>query len=295
MSRRPPRLLLLAALPLAAVALSACSARTPSASSVARPGGPDPGVAHVHGLGVDPADGVLYAATHYGLFRIPDSGPATRVADRFQDTMGFTVVGPRTFLGSGHPDFQKDPDLPPRLGLIRSTDAAQSWQSVSLSGKVDFHALHAADGNVYGWDSGTGDLMVSGDDGRTWDTRSTLALRDFAVSPTDPDLLLATTEKGLARSTDGGRTWQQVPGAPLLAVLAWPDPQTLFGVAPGGAVVQSSDGGATWDRRGTAGGQPEALAADTRNGTPTLYVAISDRGVLASTDGGRSFTTRYAE
>lgn len=43
---------------------------------------------------VDPADGVLYAATHYGLFRIPETGPATRGAGRLQDTMGPTVVGP---------------------------------------------------------------------------------------------------------------------------------------------------------------------------------------------------------
>ena len=27
--------------------------------------------------------------------------------------MGFTVVGPDRFLGSGHPDGLKDPDLPP--------------------------------------------------------------------------------------------------------------------------------------------------------------------------------------
>jgi hypothetical protein len=52
------------------------------------------GLEHVHGLGVDPADGVLYAATHFGLWRIPEQGQATRVADRYQDTMGFTVVGP---------------------------------------------------------------------------------------------------------------------------------------------------------------------------------------------------------
>ncbi len=37
---------------------------------------------------MDPADGVLYAATHYGLFRLPEQGDPVRVADRFQDTMG---------------------------------------------------------------------------------------------------------------------------------------------------------------------------------------------------------------
>lgn len=289
-----PRPRLLGAVALVA-ALSACAAASPRAAAPSRPAFSDPGVVHVHGLGVDPADGVLYAATHYGLFRIPETGPATRVADRFQDTMGFTVVGPRTFLGSGHPDFDKDPDLPPRLGLIRSADAAESWQSVSLSGKVDFHVLRAAHGNVYGWDSGTGDVMVSGDDGRTWDTRSQLQLSDLAVSPADPNTLLAATDKSLVRSADGGRTWTPEPPAPPLAVLAWPDEQSLFGVAADGAVVQSPDGGRTWARRGSAGGQPEALAVQASGSAPTVFVAVADRGILASTDGGRTFTTRYAE
>jgi hypothetical protein len=48
--------------------------------------------------------------------------------------------------------------------------------------------------------------MVSSDREK-WESRSTLALRDFAVSPTDPDAVLATTERGLARSADGGRTF----------------------------------------------------------------------------------------
>ncbi len=289
-----PRRCCALAVALIVLALSACSAGTPGASAPAGIDG-DVGVEHIHGLGVDPADGVLYAASHYGLFRVPEQGTATRVADRFQDTMGFTVVGPNTFLGSGHPDFRKDPDLPPLLGLIRSTDAAQSWESVSLSGEVDFHALHAAHGNVYGWDSSSGQLMVSDDGGLTWETRSQLGMRDFAVSPADPDTLLATTEQGLVRSTDGGRTWQQVRGAPTLAVLAWTEQASLFGIAPDGAVQHSADGGHTWTARGNAGGQPEAVTVDTRDGDSTLYVAVSDRGILASSDGGTTFTTRYAE
>ncbi|MGI8693580.1 MAG: hypothetical protein ACR2JK_11900 [Geodermatophilaceae bacterium] len=55
-------------------------------------------IEHVHGLGVDPEDGVLYVGTHYGLFRMPEQGEATRVADRVQDFMGFTVVGPSHYL-----------------------------------------------------------------------------------------------------------------------------------------------------------------------------------------------------
>jgi hypothetical protein len=67
--------------------------------------GRDPGPIHVHGLGINPKDGALFVATHTGLFRAGEGEPkATRVADRFQDTMGFTVVGPNRFLGSGHPE-----------------------------------------------------------------------------------------------------------------------------------------------------------------------------------------------
>ena len=250
--------------------------------------GPDPGVAHVHGLGVDPADGTLYAATHYGLFRIPSSGAAARVANRYQDTMGFTVVGPRHFLGSGHPDHRED--RPPLLGLIESTDAAQSWRSVSLSGEADFHALHATGDQVYGWNASAGDFMASGDGGKTWDRRARLSLRDFAVNPADPQIVLATVQNGLARSSDGGRTFQPTQGA-VLAVLAWPQPASLLGLTPEGQVQHSADGGTTWTMRGTVGAEPEAFTADG----DTLYAAVADRGILASTDGGRTWTVRYRD
>jgi hypothetical protein len=255
---------------------------------------PDPGVVHVHGLGVDPADGALYAATHSGLFRLPeDGGKASRIANRYQDTMGFAVVGPNAFLGSGHPDFRED--NPPRLGLIESTDAGQSWQPLSLRGEADFHALHAAHGNVYGYEAGSGAFMVSADRER-WETRSELPMRDFAVSPTDGDTLLATTEEGLARSADGGRTWNALPGAPTLVVLAWGSADSLYGVAPDGTVHHSTDGGANWTGRGSAGGAPEAVTIDIGDGgSEVLYVAAAERGILQSPDGGRTFTTRYAE
>lgn len=254
---------------------------------------PEPGVVHVHGLGVDPADGVLYAATHSGLFRLPaGAGEASRVANRYQDTMGFTVVGPNAFLGSGHPDFRED--NPPRLGLIESTDAGQSWQPLSLRGEADFHSLQAAHGNVYGYESGSGAFLVS-TDRKDWETRSTLAMRDFAVSPTDPETVLATTERGLVRSTDGGRSWSGVAGAPALAVLGWTQQGSLYGVGRDGAVQHSADDGTTWTPRGEVGGAPEAVTVDLREGQETLYVAVAERGILQSTDGGASFTTRYTE
>lgn len=249
----------------------------------------DPGIVHVHGLGVDPADGTLYAATHTGVFRIAGSGPAARVGTGDQDTMGFTVVGPATFLASGHPG--QGEHLPAQLGLLESSDAGRTWTGLSLGGQADFHALHAAHGLVYGYDSQSGAFLVSRDR-RQWEARSALAMSDFAVSPTSADVVLATTEHGLARSADGGRTWKHVPGAPVLVVLAWQVPQALYGVQPDGTVQRSADGGTTWTVLGRVGGQPEAMTVDARTGA--VYVAAAQRGILASTDGGRTFVVRYA-
>jgi photosystem II stability/assembly factor-like uncharacterized protein len=239
---------------------------------------------HVHGLGVDPADGALYAATHYGLFRVSEDGGSSRVADRVQDFMGFTVLRPNHFLASGHPG--KGQDGPTSLGLIESTDAGQTWRPLSLTGEADFHALEARHGLVYGFNAMTGRFMVS-QDTKTWDVRSTLPMADFTVSPKQVDLVVATTEQGLARSDDGGRTFRVVKGTPLLLLANWADDGTLVGAGPDGTIYASTDDGASWQRRGSLEAAPEALQAITKD----LIYAATGEAVLTSTDGGWSFNT----
>jgi photosystem II stability/assembly factor-like uncharacterized protein len=246
------------------------------------------GMAHVHALGVDPQDGALYAGTHYGLFRVPDQGAATLVADRVQDFMGFTVVGANQYLASGHPG--EGQDGPSSLGLIESTDGGQTWRSLSLAGEADFHSLEARHGRVYGLNSMTGAFMVS-EDRRTWETRSQTPMADFAVSPEAPEVLLATTQQGVARSADGGRSFEPVPGAPVLLLVSWAEDGTIVGVDPDGAVHSSTDGGLTWQRGGNLGAAPEALTA---TGDGEVFAAV-EGGILYSTDGGRTFTVRYSE
>lgn len=245
-------------------------------------------LAHVHGLDVDPAGGTLIAGSHYGLFRLPANGQASRVAGRVQDFMGLTVVGPRHYLASGHPG--EGQAGPSSLGLIESTDGGQSWQPVSLSGEADFHALEARHGQVYGYNSLTGSFMVSHDK-HDWDTRAQLPMADFAVSPDDPDIVLATTEQGLARSDDGGHTFQLAGGALTLLLVSWADDGTIIGAQPDGVIQASTDGGRTWQQRGTLEGPPEAL--DALSGGEVF--AATHGSVLASTDGGRSFAVRYPD
>ena len=246
--------------------------------------GPRAGPEHIHGLGVNPADGALLIATHTGLFRAArGERRARRVGDRHQDTMGFTVVGPDRFLGSGHPDLRDD--LPPLLGLVRSTDGGRTWASVSLLGQADFHVLRAAGRRVYGFDASHGRLLVSADGGRTWrERRPPGPLVDLAIDPADSDHVVASGEAALFTSNDAGRTWR--PLAERAGLLAWPDALVL--VDAEGHVHASSDGGRTFREVGEAGGRPAALA----HGGGEVYVALHDNVVRASADGGRTWRVR---
>jgi hypothetical protein len=252
-----------------------------------------PGLSHVHGLGVNPANGDLYAATHFGLLRVPPDGAAQRVGESLQDVMGFTVVGPDHFMASGHPDIRdqrlRAPGRPPLLGLVESRDGGRSWEPVSLLGEADFHALVAAHANVYGYDSTAGRFMVSRD-GKQWDVRSQIALADFAVDPAAADHLVATTGRGLAESRDGGRSWEPV-GGPQLAFVSWGPELGLWGLGPNGETYQRVDGG--WEPRQKLAGEPQALLV----GEKELFAATSQgkgTAIYASSDGARSWRLRYS-
>jgi hypothetical protein len=255
-------------------------------------GGPvvsDPGPIHVHGLGINPRDGALFVATHTGLFRAaPDQEKATRVGNRYQDTMGFTVVGPDRFLGSGHPDGRDN--LPPFLGLIESRDGGNSWKPISLLGKSDFHVLEAAGERVYGFgsdfESREPQFLVSSDGGETWDERGVpQPLVSLAVHPDDRDRLIASGESAIYESRDGGRSWDRPAAEAGLLVWSSADELVMIG---GDGVAHSSADGAAWRELGQIGGQPAAFEAE-RDG---LYVALHDGTIKRSTDGGRSWSVR---
>ena len=258
---------------------------------VAAPGD-EAGVSHVHGLGLNPADGSLIVATHFGSFRLPAEGTATRIGASFQDTMGFTVVGDDHFLGSGHPDAAGlQSGQPTRLGLIESTDAGATWTILSLGGEVDFHGLAATEDRVYGWDASSGRFMAS-EDRVEWETLATIDLVGFAVDPDDRDHLVGATPEGLTESTDGGRTWAETEG-PTLLTLSWAADTGLWGAEPDGAVWRQQAG--RWTSAGRLPGAPQAfLAADG-----ALYAAVHGADgvteIVQSGDDGRTWDVRYRD
>ena len=270
-----------------AATLGACSSG-PDATSGSEEGGSDreAELAHVHGLGVNPEDGALMAGSHFGLYRVPADGDPELVSE-VQDFMGFTVVGPDHFLSSGHPG--EGQDGPGAVGLIESEDGGRTWETVSLAGEADFHALDARGDRVYGINAMDGSLMVSDDGGATWQTRSAPPMADVSISPDDVDTLVATTQEGPALSTDAGETFTPFRDAPFVLLLDWAPDGALVGVDSEGVVHRSTDDGATWEKRGELGAQPEALDASSAE---EVYAAAGG-DVLVSTDGGATFEARY--
>ena len=280
MTPRPtPRTLLTATgTALASLVLAACGSGASDTGEAAA--ATSEALSHVHGLGVDPADGRVYVATHDGLYTVAKGQEPSLVGDRKDDFMGFTVTGENTFIASGHG--AEGSGRPDNLGLIETHDAGRKWTAWSLSGEADFHSLESAKGTVYGYEGGR--IRISSDL-KSWDDGAALEALDLAVSPIG-DRLLATTAEGVVTSTDGGRTFGK--GAePVQAFVSWPAETSLFGIGMSGELSSSADGGRTWKRLAAVpGGQPQALTAVDAD----HILAATTTGVYESRDGGRTFT-----
>lgn len=241
----------------------------------------DTSVGHIHGLGVDPADDTLYVATHFGLFHVDDSGESTRVADRWQDTMGFTVVGPGHFLGSGHPDLRED--LPPHLGLIESTDAGKTWNPLALQGEADFHILEPTDDVLYAYDATAGRLLRT-EDRTSFEVVLTAPLISVAARD-GADRLTATTGEGKLISIEAATGETRELGGPTTIYLDTTPEGALAGIDPDGVVRVSHDDAKTWREVGSIDGQPAAFATSER-----AWYAATESAVFRSTDAGKTWT-----
>ncbi|HEX4977091.1 MAG TPA: hypothetical protein VFV40_04420 [Nocardioides sp.] len=276
---RPPALGRAVAMVLLLGALAGCGDEQDSAASPA----PEAALGHVHGLGTDPGSGTLYVASHLGVFTLAEDGTVSRVADRWQDTMAFTVIGPGHLLASGHPDLRED--LPVQLGLLESRDGAETWQPVALSGEADFHALEANGDRVWGYDSVSGRLLTTTDQEQWSAVAEGSPLVDLAAGG-DPHSVLATTPEGrLLRYGVAGDPPQEVTGSPPVVLVDRAEDGSLVGVTADGLLHVARADATGWRRVGEVPGSPQALdAADTG-----WHVATAE-GVHRSDDEGRTWT-----
>ncbi|PZR52423.1 hypothetical protein DNL40_12185 [Xylanimonas oleitrophica] len=255
---------------------------------------------HLHSLVFDEQDRALYAATHAGVWALPDPtapaeadrATAQRLGSGTQDTMGMTLAPDGSLLASGHPGPGEATDLAaPNLGLIRSTDRAQTWEPVSLAGEVDFHALAATDNagaeRIVGLDSASSTLLTSNDAGRTWKHGATVAAHDLAFLPDDPNQIIATTPDGVQISQDFGQSFSVLANAPLLVFVEATTTGDIVGIDTSGLVWTATASATNWEAHGTADGEPlEAMTVAVGPDATSHLVVATDQRLMISTDLG---------
>ena len=131
------------------------------------------------------------------------------------------------------------------------------------------------------------DVLVSGDGGRTFETRTPPAAPlDVAFDPKDPARMVVATAQGTFSSSDGGGSWRPRDPTPS-EQLAWGD--ELYRADPGGAIKVSADAGETWKDRGNVGLTVNELAIDDEG---VLYASVPGGEVKRSADGGATWKRR---
>ena len=246
---------------------------------------------HIHGLAVDRQDPEkLLIATHHGLFRSGSDGKAELISP-VQDFMGFSPdpSDPKTLYASGHPAGGGN------LGFIASTDNGVTWDQISpgANGPVDFHQMTVSSSDPLVLYGAYGALQVSRDAGTTWSIVGPLPekLIDLAASAKNADTIYAATEAGLSVSQDGGQSWETiVQGAPVSLVEVTAD-GSVYAFVVGRGLVRSTEADMVFAPVSNGLGDRILLhlAVDQAD-MDRIFVASHQGDILASTDGGASWT-----
>jgi photosystem II stability/assembly factor-like uncharacterized protein len=206
-----------------------------------------------------------------------------------------------------------------RGGVFKTRDGGANWKDANEGlSFIDIHALAIDPANGSTVFAAVGDgVSKSTDGGANWNSvhfpspsLGTAIVPSLLIDPRNSQVLYASVEASggcyfmdrfLRKSTDGGVTWNDLTinncvfGAVPLA-LDPSDSNTLYATPEdpadcGTPLDKTSDGGASW-HSGYIDGYVTALVIDPAN-PATLYSGTAwwPRGILKSTDGGKTWTS----
>ena len=237
-------------------------------------------ISHLHDIRVFGNEILL--GTHEGLYEYIDRDTFRKLGKESFDVMGLSVVGTRIYA-SGHP--APGSTLPNPVGLLLSIDKGKSWKKISLQGKVDFHFLEVANNQIYGADSGSGDLLYSANLGKSWKNLGKNSFSDIAISPRVKGTALALRDGKLYTSSDSLKSIKELKTAMTLTLLDWNKKSLL--AAFGKDLLRSADSGKTWTKVKTF-----AAAIGSISQSDSLIVVIAGNSIFRSDNNGASFTQK---
>lgn len=200
-------------------------------------------------------------------------------------------------------------------GIMRSPDGGDTWQRVGANQGMYQNPMVRVLANhpqrpevVYaGTERG---LFKSDDSGQHW-RRIESPLSEFsvwaiAVSPADPDLILAgtgtPTPVAMFRSTDAGETWERRPmdvvdecpiGNPQMTGIAIDptNPDSVWAGIEVDGLRHSSDGGVTWNKAGQDIPNLDVHNVAVSAGPPKTVIVVVNNDVFTSTNDGATWTS----
>ena len=234
-------------------------------------------LSHIHSVRAF-GDQILLG-THEGLYQYLDEKTVKRISPERFDVMGLAVSS-KGFYASGHPG--PGSKLPEPVGLLLTTDRGATWKKVSLTGKVDFHTLETVGNEIYGADSGTGDLMYSSDGGKSWVTRQKNSFVDIAPNPDRLASALAVRDGKLYRSTDAFKSTKLVKTSFVVDSIDWIKGRLI--ASSGKVLYRSTDEGSSWKKISTLSSQIGTITQSAQ-----IIAVVMGSAIYSSSDGGKSF------
>lgn len=234
-------------------------------------------ISHIHSVRAFGDQVIL--GTHEGLFRYVDQKTVQLMGPEIFDIMGLAVFGKKLYA-SGHPG--PGSKLPEPVGLLLSTDSGKSWKRLGLQGEVDFHLLESAGADMYGVDSGSGNLLYSNNAGKKWTSRGKNVVTDIAINPLKVGAALALRDGKLMATQNSFTKMRTVDSTPAFTSLDWITGSLL---ATGGkSLYRSSDSGMSWKKLSEF---PEDASTVTQSAK--IIAVVAGNSIYKSTDGGKTF------
>ena len=235
----------------------------------------------------------LYMGTRRGLFKTTDGARTWVRAD--QGIAGDKSISALAVDPSDPSTLFTGIDFP--LEVFKSTDGGDSWSKVfdaSSLGSPDALAVSPSDGSIVYLGVGSNFIYKSTDAGETWDSASSglesaFVFNQITVHPTDPDIVYASSDNGLFKTTDGAATWNllNTPESVVEAVVLDPsNSSTVYATSDG--VMKSTDGGNSWTEKDDVFSRAvvKAIAVDPSDPMNLYAGANVFEGIFKSTDGG---------
>ena len=234
-------------------------------------------ISHIHSVRAFGDQVIL--GTHEGLFRYVDEKTVQLMGPEKFDIMGLAVFGKKLYA-SGHPG--PGSKLPEPVGLLISTDSGKSWKKMGLQGEVDFHLLESAGADMYGVNSGNGNLMYSNNAGKKWISRGKNIVSDIAINPLKVGAALALRDGKLMATQNSFTKMRTVDSTPAFTSLDWITGSLL---ATGGkSLYRSTDSGNTWKKLSDF-----LEDASTVTQSAKIIAVVAGNSIYKSTDGGKTF------